>query len=231
MEQPRQPRREMRALGKEEAARFLEALHGTEHEALFVLALATGMRPGEYLGLGWKDVDLEKGTVTIQRTLVQIKGKWGLRTSVGTKERWSFGEPKTSRGRRTLPIPASVVDLLLQHRVHQLEQRLQVANVWEDHDLVFANEIGQPINRYNLVNRHFKPLVRKAGLAPTLRLYDLRHSAATLLLAAGIHPKVASERLGHASIVMTLDTYSHVLPDMQKEASDKMEELLFGNHA
>ena len=112
--------------------------------------------------------------------------------------------------------------------VSQFEQRLRVGEAWEDNGLVFTNEIGQPLERHNLLKRHFKALLRAAGLPASLRLYDLRHSAATLLLTAGVHPKVASERHGHSSIVMTLDTYSRVQPDMQKEASDKMEELLFG---
>ena len=216
VEVPRQPRREMQALGKDQAVEFLEAVRGTKHEVLFTLALATGMRPGEYLALKWSDIDLDRGMVTVQRTLVRTKGGW------------HFGEPKTSRARRTLPIPSTVTAMFRQHRVSQLEQRMKVADAWEDNGLVFTNEIGQPLERHNLLNRHFKPLLKAAALPVTLRLYDLRHSAATLLLTAGIHPKVASERLGHSSIVMTLDTYSHVQPDMQKEASDKMEELLFG---
>jgi integrase len=94
-----------------------------------------------------------------------------------------------------------------------------------------ALEYLRNLERQNLLHRHFRPALKAAGLPTTLRLYDLRHSAATLLLAARVHPKVASERLGHASITMTLDTYSHVMPDMQREASDKMEELLLGKHA
>jgi integrase len=121
---------------------------------------------------------------------------------------------------------ASVVDALRKHKSAQLERRLKLGGAWEQPDLVFANEIGGFLERQNLLHRHFRPALRTAGLPETLRLYDLRHSAATLLLAAGAHPKVASERLGHASITMTLDTYSHVLPTMQQEASDKMGELL-----
>jgi integrase len=219
VESPHQPRREMQAMDQQDAAAFLGAIAGTKHEALFALALVTGMRPGEYLGLRWTDVDLTPGAarVSVQRTLVW-EGK-----------EWRLDEPKTSPSRRTIPIPDSVVELLCKHRVAQAEQRLQNARSWEDHGFVFTNEIGQPLERHNLLHRHFKPALKRAGLAATLRLYDLRHSAATLLLRAGINPKVASERLGHASVVMTLDTYSHVLPDMQREASDKMEELLFGS--
>jgi len=215
VEVPRQQRQEMQAMGKEQAAAFLRALAGTRHEALFALALATGIRPGEYLALKWSDVDLERGVVVVQRTLVSAAAGW------------RFDEPKTSRSRRSIPLPVSLVGLLRKHRVAQLEQRMRVGGAWQENGLVFTNEIGQPLDRRNLVRRHLRPLLRKAGLPGAMRLYDLRHSAATLLLEAGVHAKVASERLGHSSIVITLDTYSHVLPDLQREASDKMEEMLF----
>lgn len=217
VERVRQHRREMQALGPDQAKKLLEALEGTKHEALFKLALFTGMRPGEYLGLKWQDVDLKKGTITVQRTLVK------------TKDGFQLDEPKTDRSRRTIPIPASVVDALRQHKSAQLERRLKLGGAWKHPDLVFANEIGGFLERQNLLHRHFRPALKAAGLPVTLRLYDLRHSAASLLLSAGVHPKVASECLGHASITMTLDTYSHVMPDMQRDASDKMEELLSGD--
>jgi integrase len=210
----RQPRREMQALGADEAKRFLAAIEGTRFEALFKLAVFTGMRPGEYLALKWQDIDLKKGAITVQRTLVK--------TAAG----YRFDEPKTDRSRRTVPIPASVVEALRRHKSEQLQQRLKLGGSWEQPDLVFTNEVGGFVGRSNLLQRQFRTALKVAGLPVTLRLYDLRHTAATLLLAAGVHPKVASERLGHASITMTLDTYSHVLPDMQREASDKMEELL-----
>jgi integrase len=217
VEKVRQPRREMQALGADDAKRFLAAIEGTRYDVLFKLALFTGMRPGEYLGLKWQDLDLKKGAITIQRTLVKSAG--GYR----------FDEPKTDRSRRTIPIPAGVVEALRRHKAEQLKERLKLGGGWEQPDLVFTNEIGGFVERQNLLRRHFRKALKAAGLPATLRLYDLRHTAATLLLAAGVHPKVASERLGHASITMTLDTYSHVMPDMQREASDKMEELL-GEH-
>jgi len=210
----RQPRREMQALGADDAKRFLAAIEGTKHDALFKLALFTGMRPGEYLGLRWQDLDLKTGLVTVQRTLVK------------TGDGYRLDEPKTDRSRRTIPIPASVVEALRRHKAEQLERRLKLGGAWEQPDLVFTNELGGFVERQNLLHRHFRSALKAAGLPVTLRLYDLRHTAATLLLAAGVHPKVASERLGHASITMTLDTYSHVMPTMQREASDKMEELL-----
>jgi len=135
-----------------------------------------------------------------------------------------------NRRRRAVPIPASVVEALRRHKSGQLQERLKLGGAWEQPDLVFTNEVGGFVGRSNLLQRQFRKALNAAGLPVTLRLYDLRHTAATLLLVAGVHPKVASERLGHASITMTLDTYSHVMPDMQREASDKMEELLFGRH-
>jgi integrase len=213
---PRVPRREMRALDTEAARAFLAAAEGTRHEALFKLALATGMRPSEYLGLGWQHVDLKKGTVSVQRSLI------------GSGGHWQFAETKTPRSRRTIPIPDAVVEALRRHKAAQAEERLRHGPAWQDHGLVFTNEIGGPLARQNVLRRHLRPLLRKAGLPDTYTLYQLRHTAATLLLSGGVHPKVAQERLGHASITMTLDTYSHVLPTMQQAASDKMEELLFG---
>jgi integrase len=214
VERVRQPRHEMQALGPDQAKKLLEALKDTKHETLFTVALYTGMRPGEYLGLKWQDINLKKGTITVQRTLV--KSEDGFR----------FDEPKTERSRRTIPVPPNVVEMLRRYRAEQLERRLKLHGAWEQPDLVFTNEIGGYLERQNLLQRHLRPALKAAGLPQTFRLYDLRHSAATLLLVAGVHPKVVSERLGHASITMTLDTYSHVLPHMQKDASDKMEELL-----
>jgi integrase len=216
IELPRQARRQMNALSAEDARRFLEAAEGTRHEALFKLALVTGMRPSEYLGLQWQDVDLKKGAVSVQRALIVTGG------------RWQFAETKTGRSRRTIPVPASVVETLHRHKAAQAEQRLKVGPAWEDNKLVFPDDIGRPLDRRSVLMTHLRPLLHKAGLSDTLRLYDLRHSAATLMLAAGIHPKIAAERLGHASTTMTLDVYSHVTPTMQQAASDKLGELLFG---
>jgi integrase len=217
VELPRRERKEMRAFSREDAARFLKAAAEDRHETLFALALTTGMRPEEYLGLQWKDVDLVKGTVTVQRTLVQRMGGG-----------WYFGEPKTARSRRTIPLPSSVLKSLAEHRRRQLEARMSAGESYHNHDLVFATADGGPLHIRNLTNRHFKPILERAKLAKTFRLYDLRHSCATLLLLANEHPKVVSERLGHASINLTLDTYSHVLPSMQQAATEKLESLLWG---
>lgn len=213
---PRQERPEMRALTPAEAERFLEAAKEDEHFPLFALLLATGLRPGEALALRWADLDLKRGTLHVQRALT------------GRDGRRRFEQPKTPRSRRTVPIPPSVVRILAEHRRRQAAQKLAAGPAYEDEGLVFATPDGRPLHYRNLVRRHFKPILRAAGLPETIRLYDLRHSCATLLLAACEHPKVVSERLGHASVTLTLDTYSHVLPDLQRAASEKLEALLFG---
>jgi integrase len=136
-----------------------------------------------------------------------------------------FAAPKTSTGRRHIALSASTVEVLRAHRAGQLEERLALGPAWQDHDLVFPNTYGGPLQRSNLDTASFFPLMRKAGV-PRIRFHDLRHTAATLLLGESEHPKVASEMLGHASVMITLDLYSHVQPNMQREAARKMERLL-----
>ena len=128
--------------------------------------------------------------------------------------------------RRFIPLSTSAIDELKKHKRRQGERRLKLGEQYENHDLVFATEMGTPLLWRNLTRRHFKPLLRKAGL-PEIRLYDLRHTTATLLLQAGENPKIVSERLGHASIALTLDTYSHVLPTMQRGATEKLERMIY----
>lgn len=176
------------------------------------------MRPEEYLGLQWKDVDLSKGIATVQRALVRNRSGGG----------WTFTQPKTARSRRNIPLPASVVSALVAHKRQQSEERLKAGAAYQNHDLIFASLEGTPLMMRNLLRRHFKPILKRAKISQDMRLYDLRHSCATLLLTANEPPKVVGERLGHASITLTLDTYSHVLPSMQQAASDKLESLLFG---
>lgn len=218
VELPRKDAKEMQSLTPVEAATFLREAASDRWSALFILALATGLRPSEYLGLKWADVDLEQGVINVQRSLHWRSYKAGD---------WYFGEPKTPRSRRRIPLPASVLRSLAEHRRNQAEERLKVGPDYKNLDLVFATSQGQPLIRLNVVQKHFKPILERAKLPATLRLYDLRHSCATLLLAANENPKVVSERLGHASITLTMDTYSHVLPDMQQGASDKLERMLF----
>ncbi len=212
---PRQERREMLVLSPEQVSRFLDAAKNDPWYALFLTAVTTGMRPGEYLALQWKDLNLEARTLSVNRT-VTPKGE--------------FQEPKTARSRRSIRLVPTVIQALRAHRIQQAEWRLSQGAAYANRDLVFASETGEPLNERNLVQRHFKNILRAAELPEALRLYDLRHTCATLLLSAGENPKVVSERLGHASVTLTLDTYSHVLPDMQQAAADRLEALLFSGH-
>jgi integrase len=141
---------------------------------------------------------------------------------------WEFAEPKTAQSARTIPLPPTVTRSLAEHKKAQAAERLKTGPKYTNHDLVFATKTGEPVSQPNLVNRHFKTILASAELSPNYRLYDLRHSCATLLLAQGEHPKIVSERLGHASVTLTLDTYSHVLPTMQQQAADRLEGVLFG---
>jgi integrase len=192
---------------------------GTRLYAVFALALASGMRPQEYLALKWTDVDMEKGTATVRRAIV-----WSQKKGDG----WRFAEPKTAHSRRTIPLPPSMIRKLAEHKRQQSEERLRLGPGWQDHGLVFTTSIGTPLTISSLTNKWFKPGLVKAELPSSIRLYDLRHSHATMLLANGVHPKIAAERLGHSTIVLTLDTYSHVQPHMQQDAVERIEESLFG---
>jgi integrase len=214
---PRQVRKEMKALSPKEATEFLKAAAKDRWGVLFAFALATGMRPEEYLGLQWKDLDLDKGFVMVRRAII-----W---RAIGGG--WHFGEPKTARSRRSIPLPASTQQALKEHRRTQAEERLKAGASYQQHDLVFATSEGSPLMPRNLKRRHFRPILKTAKLPDDFRLYDLRHSCATLLLAAGENPKVVSERLGHASITLTLDVYSHVLPTMQQAAAERLEKILY----
>jgi integrase len=217
VELPRKRRKEMQAFSPEDAARFLEATAGDRLHALFVVALFTGMRPSEYLALKWCDVDLQKGSLSIQRSLVE-SGK-------GCQMR--IDETKTAHSRRSIPLPPSVVRVLTDQRRRQAEERLAGGANYQNQDFVFAKQLGDPYQNFNLIRRNFKRALNAAGLPKTIRLYDLRHSCATLMLAQGEHPKVVSEWLGHASTTLTLDVYSHVLPSMRREASDRLEKTIF----
>jgi integrase len=210
---PRVPRHEVAPLTADQARALLEAAQGERLEALYVLALSSGMRLGELLGLRWRDVDLEAGTLQVRQILVRMPS--GLR----------FGEPKTKRSRRRIALSVGTRDALRHHRARQAAERLRIGPVWEDHDLGFANEIGKPLDAGNLLRRDYWRALAKAGI-PRCRFHDLRHTCATLLLQQGVHAKVVSELLGHSSIGMTLDIYSHVIPDMQQQAVSAMDAVL-----
>jgi len=218
VELPKVPHKEQRVLSPDEAASFLEAADVMPHGLIFEFALLTGMRPEEYLALKWSDVDMTSGAAQIKRALVRHK------------KSWSFEEPKTARSRRTIFLPAPLLNKLAVHKRQQAEARLQAGASWHAHDLVFCSEEGTPLSIPNLTYRYFRPILEKAEL-PRIRLYDLRHTCATLLLMAEENPKVVSERLGHSTIVLTLDTYSHVLPTMQQQATARLEKMLYSNRS
>jgi integrase len=180
---PKLTHKEMRALSSFEAGQFLAATADHRLSSLFKIALATGMRPEEYLALQWKDVELAQGTVIVQRALILRKGGG-----------WYFDEPKTASARRTIPLPISLVKELKEHRRNQYEERLRIGSEWQANDLVFCTEIGTPLNISNLT-KIFKAALVKAKLPKTIRLYDLRHSCATLLLQAGENPMCAKLRV------------------------------------
>ncbi len=216
---PRAVHKEQRALTPEEARALLAAAQGDRLEALFVLALATGMREGELLGLRWDAVDLAHGQVQVTRNLTFVNGAWDLKTT------------KSAKSRRILYLGRVARAALAAHQARQDEERAVLADTWDGSwNLVFCTLRGTPLHVGNVMTRHFKPLLQRADLGE-LRFYDLRHTAATLLLLAGIHPKVVSEMLGHASVVLTLNTYSHVTPAMHLTAASAMDHLLLGEAA
>lgn len=214
VELPKVRHTERRVLAPDEAASFLQAADEMPYGLLFEFALISGMRPEEYLALRWTDIDFERDTATVRRALIRHK------------KQWSFQEPKTARSRRTVFLPKPLVQKLINHKRRQAEQRLLAGAFWQANDLVFCSQTGTPLSIPNLTYRYFRPLLEKAKL-PRIRLYDLRHTCATLLLIEDENPKVVSERLGHSTIVLTLDTYSHVLPTMQQKATAKLEKLLY----
>ncbi len=216
VEKPRQQRKEMQALSPGQVARFLEAAALDPWGNVFAFAIATGMRPSEIMGLQWQDVDLAGGSVVVRRVLTRHKGGRGLTP------------PKTPRSRRTIPLPSTIAAQLREHQQGQQVERAAAGAAYDDQGFVFAHRLGQPLCDRTLVESHFKPILERAGLPRGIRFYDLRHTCATLLLLANVNPKIVSERLGHSTVTLTLDTYSHVLPTMQRAAADQLEQMLFG---
>jgi len=206
---PRQRRRELRVLTAEQSRSFLEAARQTVYGPVFAVALTTAARPSEYLALKWQDLNWERGTVSVARTLEKVSGGW------------RFAETKRARSRRVIKLQEWVLELL--EDLHA--ERKSAGGGWPGaSDVIFTTPSGRPIDSDNLAKR-FKSILEQAGL-PLIRLYDLRHTGATLALAAGVPPKVVSEQLGHASAAFTLDIYSHLLPHMQEEAAAKVEAVL-----
>ena len=207
---PRVERREMSVLSPSQATALLAQSRGTEFEAVMTTALYSGLPArGAARGLRWRDLDLDAGRLSVQQTLQKVPGG-------GVVAR----QPKTHRSRRSVSLPSALVDVLREHRRRQVEARLLAGDAWADGDLVFTDALGRALSETRL-RWAFWRLLREAGL-PRIRLHDLRHTMATLMLAAGEHPKVVSERLGHSTVSITLDTYSHVLPGLQAAAAERL---------
>ena len=210
---PRPAPDEMRPLSPEAARQFLEAARGDKLEALYVLAVHTGMRQGELLGLKWDDVDLEGGVIRIKRALSRNRGRLLLT------------EPKTKGSRRTVRLTRGAIETLRGHLERQIGDIERLGDLYQDQGLIFTTKAGTPINPSAIRQRSFMPLLEHAGL-PCVRFHDLRHTCATLLLSRNVHPKYVQELLGHATISQTMDTYSHVLPGMGDHAAIEMENAL-----
>jgi integrase len=213
---PKVRQEEIMPLDAEQARTFLSAASEADDrfECLHVLSLTVGLRMGEALGLKWSDIDLDAKTLRVSRQLQRMREGGGL----------VFGEPKNA-SRRTVDLPQRAVEALRSHRKRQIEEQLRAGSNWQDYGLVFASGKGTPLDAQNIVNRHFKPLLRRAGL-PDIRWHDLRHTYATLLLARGTHPTYVQKSLGHASVQLTLDRYSHWMPSMGRATASAMDDAL-----
>ena len=221
---PRRRRFEPQVWDEEQVRLFLaEAKRSSRYYPLYLTAILTGMRAGELAGLRWQDVDLALGVASVRQTLYRLDGS----KAAGEAPRVLFKTPKTAAGRRAVALPEAVVAALRDLRADQEENRRLLGADYHDHGLVFCQPNGKPLHSHNISQGDLRRMLARAGL-PRIRFHDLRHSHATLLLRQGEHPKIVSERLGHAGVGITLDVYSHVLPGMQAQAAARLEARLFG---
>lgn len=211
---PRAPREEVKPLTPEQAREFLDAVRGDRFEALYQIAIGLGLRQGEALGLTWEAVDLESGAVRVDRTLQRYDSAYHL------------DEVKTARSRRVIGLPRALVEVIKAHRTRQREDRLRAGAGWTGNELnlVFTTSAGAPLYSAN-VTRAFQKALADAGL-PRQRFHDLRHAAASFMLAEGVSLKVAQEVLGHSTIAVTADIYSHVMPAATRDATERVGALL-----
>jgi len=203
----------MQTLDDYQVRQLIQAAEGSGIQTLLWIAVTTGLRKGELLGLKWSDLDWQTGRLQIQRQVQRRKGE-GL----------VFCEPKSASGRRVIIFGEKSIQRLHDYKEEQYGERFRAGDRWEENDLIFPSPKGTPLDQ-SKVNKIYRECLKKASL-PNIRFHDLRHTAATLMLQQGIHPKVVQERLGHSDISLTLNTYSHVLPSMQDEAAEKMDDLL-----
>src|SRR5215216_3755115 len=208
---PTPTKKEINPLTPEQARIFLEAIRDDPLEALYVLAIHRGLRQGELLGLKWDDVDLETGTLLVRRILSL------------TRDGHVFEQPKNGKG-RSIQLTQPAADALRSHLQRQLKEIEALGDEYQDQGLIFPGERGQPMRPWTLT-RKLQRILERVGL-PHIRFHDLRHTCATLLLGKGVHPKFVQELLGHATISITLDTYSHVIPAMGDQTRKAMEDVL-----
>lgn len=209
---PRQKKKEFTPLTQEQVIKFLDSIKEDRLFPAILLDIGSGLRRGELLGLRWKDVDFKNRVIKVRQSLARVKGEW------------LFQEPKSEKSKRSIPIPGDIIAELKSHKARQNQEKLLAGETYQDNDLIFATPDGRPLETRSFL-RHFEKLLDNAGL-PKVRFHDLRHTYATLLLEAGEHPKVVQELLGHSQITMTLDTYSHVLPELKQAAALKINNIL-----
>jgi integrase len=212
---PRDKHTEMRTLTAPQLITLFQATRDDPLHALWIVLATTGLRLGEALGLRWEDIDLNAGTIRVQRALQRQSGK-GL----------VFVDPKSASSRRTVDLTAIAIEALIAHRTRWLECRLLLDDGWRGPDVVFASSVGSPLEPSGMSERLGSLLARSE--LPKIRVHDLRHTAATLALQQGVNPKVVQEMLGHSSITLTLGPYSHVLPPMRREAAERLNTLFTG---
>ena len=212
---PRVPRQEMQILTSVQARELLTAVNDDRLAGIYVIALHTGMRQGEIFGLRWRDVDLEAGSLRIEVGLVWNKGEWSL------------AEPKTAASRRTVHLSPPVLAALRRQRAEQNTEALRLGPDWQDTGLVFTNRAGGPVSPQNFLRREFYLALERAGL-PRVRFHDLRHTAASLVLAQGVPIPQVSRLLGHSDPSVTLRVYAHALPDREHEAADALSAAISG---
>jgi integrase len=218
---PAVPEAEIAPPSPDQLGRLLDTAHaaGDRLAPLWTVAVYSGCREGELLGLRWGDVDLARGTLAVRRALVGARG--------GVPQ---FGAPKTGRSRRTVTLPAEAIEALLAQRERQQRERRRLGPDYADYGLVFASHLGTPLLVRNVI-RGFKAALARAGLPGHYRVHDLRHAAATLMLAAGVHPKVASARLGHSTVGITLDLYTHSVEGLDADAAERIQRAVRGPRA
>jgi integrase len=210
---PRVEKKEAVAWDSDTIKKFMDAAEGCRYRDVYSLAALTGMRRSELAGLKWPDIDTKSGRLRVVRTRQRIYGH-------GIVE----GQPKTHRSRRTVALSRSAVSVLESIKTNQIEMRLKAGPLWQHTDYIFTMENGAPIDPDNL-SREFRRIVREAGL-PHGTLHGLRHAYATALLSANVHPAVVQSALGHSSITLTIDTYSHVMPGLEEAAARRIDDIL-----